>query len=72
MTAWETSELFVTLKPEERPCVCAVIQERSFAPGQEIFRKADPSDGRCIVASGLVEISGQIAQKPASFPHSLE
>lgn len=62
MVELDSAELFRRLQPEELALVRAAAQERTFAPGQEIFREGDPGDGLYVVKSGLVEISGQLNQ----------
>jgi signal transduction histidine kinase len=60
MLEWANAELFRLLSPAELALVRTAAQERTFAPGQEIFREGDPGDGLYVVTSGQVEISGQL------------
>jgi signal transduction histidine kinase len=56
----ENSSLFRHLPAVELKPVLAAAREKSFAPGQDIFKEGEPADGVYVVKSGHVEISSGI------------
>ncbi|MEP7366476.1 MAG: ATP-binding protein [Acidobacteriota bacterium] len=60
MVTLESSKLFGQLPAHELKPLQAVTQQKSFAPGQEIFKEGDPGDGVYVVQSGQVQISAII------------
>jgi signal transduction histidine kinase len=56
----ESIALFRSLNPEELRALRFITQERQLAPGQEIFREADPGNGVYFVKDGFVEISSLV------------
>jgi len=60
MVLLESAELFRVLNPEDLAVLSRQAEERTFAPGQEVFCAGDPGDGLYVVKTGRVEISGQL------------
>jgi signal transduction histidine kinase len=54
----EASKLFSQLNPEDLKAVRASACERTFAPGEEIFKEGDAGDGVYVVKDGAVELTG--------------
>ena len=61
MVSLETSKLFCELSPAEMDSVRKVARERSFAPGEVLFKEGDKGDGVYVVKQGLVKISATVA-----------
>jgi signal transduction histidine kinase len=57
MAALEGSKPFRNLNPIEHETLRKIAQERSFSPGQQIFKEGDSGDGIYVVKDGAVEIS---------------
>jgi signal transduction histidine kinase len=57
MAALEGSKPFRNLNPIEHEALRKIAQERSFSPGQQIFKEGDSGDGIYVVKNGAVEIS---------------
>lgn len=62
MHSLEHSALFRQLGPEETAKLRAVARERTFSPGQEIFKEGDAGDGLYVLREGRVEICGGMGQ----------
>src|SRR5882757_2609897 len=60
MVKLEGSTLFTRLDAEELQSLRRRAVERTFAPGEEIFKEGDAGDGMYVVRDGLVEISGMV------------
>lgn len=58
MVTFETSELFRHLKPDELRILKEFAVERTYHPGEDIFKEGDAGDGIYLVNEGAVEISG--------------
>jgi len=54
----ETSELFRHLNADDLRILKGFARERTYQPGEDIFREGDAGDGIYWVKEGLVEISG--------------
>lgn len=57
MVALDASKPFRNLSRTDREVLCKIAQERSFPPGEEIFKEGDNGDGIYVVKDGAVEIS---------------
>jgi signal transduction histidine kinase len=57
MAALEASKPFRNLTPVEHDVLRKIARERSFSPGQQIFKEGDSGDGIYVVKEGAVEIS---------------
>jgi predicted acylesterase/phospholipase RssA/CRP-like cAMP-binding protein len=53
---WRREGLFCELAPELEARVAAELTEITFAPGEQLFRRGDPSDAVYMIESGTVEI----------------
>lgn len=53
----ESIPLLRHLKPAEALALMAIVQERRFSPGGEIFHEGAPGDGVYFIKAGAVEIS---------------
>jgi len=62
MVPLESAKLFCDLPAADLEKVRKVARERSFAPGQTIFKEGDPADGIYVVKSGVVILSKTLAQ----------
>src|SRR3569832_1882342 len=62
MTPLESIRLFNGLSAGELNKIRSAIVERSYAPGETIFREGDPGDGIYFVKSGYVEVSAAVGQ----------
>src|SRR5437762_136674 len=62
MVTLEASELFGELNSEELSGLRRIALERTFAPGQEIFKEGDAGDGVYLLREGAVEISGLVGE----------
>jgi len=62
MVSLEHSKIFAGLKPAERAELRGMARERTFAPGQEIFKAGDAGDGVYVVKEGTIEISVPVGQ----------
>ncbi|MFO1489054.1 MAG: cyclic nucleotide-binding domain-containing protein [Verrucomicrobiota bacterium] len=60
MVTLETSPLFRDLPAAELSALSRLAQERSIAPGRDIFREGDPGDGVYLLKDGQVEISAAV------------
>lgn len=60
MVTLENSELFRQLKPDDLKALKSFARERTYRPGEDIFKEGDAGDGIYMVKEGLVEISGII------------
>jgi len=58
----ETSELFRDLKADELRILKSFVHERTYNPGEDIFKEGDAGDGIYAVKKGLVEISGIVGE----------
>jgi signal transduction histidine kinase len=62
MVALDECPLFKPLAGHELKALRQAAVERTYSPGQEIFKEGDTGDGVYAVKDGLVEISGLVGQ----------
>ena len=62
MVTLEENSLFSRLSPGELKTLRGIVQERTLAADQEIFKEGDAGDGVYVVKDGLVEISVRAGQ----------
>ncbi len=62
MVSLEHSKIFAGLKPAELAELRGMARERTFGPGQEIFKAGDAGDGVYVVKDGVIEISVPVGQ----------
>jgi signal transduction histidine kinase len=62
VVTFEASELFRNLKPDDLKVLKSFALERTYKPGEDIFKEGDAGDGIYSVKNGLVEISGIVGE----------
>ena len=62
MVSLENSKIFAQLTPADVAALHGMARERTFGPGQEVFKEGDAGDGVYVVKDGVVEISVQVGQ----------
>ncbi len=63
MVTLENSRLFSGVEAKRLAALRKAAQELTFPAGREIFKEGDAGDGVYVVKTGLVEISGRIAER---------
>ena len=71
MVALEATKLFCQLPPSELSALRSAARERTFVPGQEIFREGDEGNGIYVVRDGSVEIAGLADQQGRLVFHQI-
>jgi len=59
----ENSAVFGQLNRGELNALRSISRERSFAPGEEIFKEGDAGDGLYVLKEGAVELLGRLEDK---------
>jgi len=62
MATLESSKPFRHLNPAEQEALRKIAVERSFSPGEQIFKEGDAGDGIYVIKEGAVEISVAMSQ----------
>src|SRR6266702_3559170 len=63
VVTFDSSALFRELGPEDLNHLRAIAREQQFSTGSQIFKEGDQGDGVYLVRTGLVEISGLLADE---------
>jgi len=61
VVTFDSSALFRQLGPEDLKPLRGIAREQQFSTGSQIFKEGDQGDGVYLVRTGLVEISGLLA-----------